>query len=265
MKIGNPIPPAAHPSVIATDAIVNRPIITVLDVEPDPEIQDAILDALDPREFGLTFDVISELGENPRNYAQDGSAWLAMTAFPDFLKTAIDKLRARVLERHRSLRHKPSFNLTAACCISLALDVINRHADVHSLISAKSLFDRTDFEYADAEEMAAGFFRNFNSEIVLAGASKKRQNVPLPDETKKQLSALASEIGVTDSSLGVLLIMLTLSTQEVVHADQRERMAKAVSSFLGRVRWRALGAIGLMDVLDRISQEQTKLPKRRGN
>ena len=200
--------------------------------------------SFDPREFAPDFDVIHELRANYPVYAE-ADAWLTMTDFPDAVRTALDKIQARCFQ----VGAKPALAGVICACLAHGLEALYEHPDVVALGEVKDDFNKSDLEDAEAEEVLAGWLRVARMEVSIPGGSRRRQNVRIPDALKGELFHLAAELGVTASSLGVLAIMLTLSTQEAVHPDQRERMAGAVAAFIRRIHWRAAGTRALMGVL----------------
>lgn len=195
---------------------------------------------LDPREFDR-FNLAGRL-RDVGGYYTGGEAYLSIVGFPDSLLTAIDKVR------HRT-GVKPSRSAVIACCVEHGTKVFNEDQDVHALASMQERFNNIDPEDGDAEEVVAGFFRSFSSEVAIPGGQQKRRNLRIPEDISRPLAGLAEKLGMTQSNLAVVLIMLTLSTQPEVNAQQRERMANIVIAFLRRVKLRARGTQALIEAL----------------
>jgi hypothetical protein len=202
--------------------------------------------SLNPREFDYApIDVAEKLRRCYEWYsgASDTSA-LSLMGFPDSLITAIDKIRRRAFFGSSRV----GFSAAAACCLEHGVEVLDEHATITTIQRLKSRFDFMVNEDGDAEEVVASFFRTFSVVVSMPGANK-RKNLHIPTSIKSRLSGLAEDLGVEISSFAVICMMVTISAQQCVNAQQRESFAKLVMAFLRRLELRVKGTEALMERL----------------
>lgn len=76
-----------------------------------------------------------------------------------------------------------------------------------------------------------------------------RQNVQVTMGVKGKLFEMAGELGVSNSALALVLMMVTLSTQEDMLHQHRDYLNATVTKFYRRVRTRRRVAEALLETL----------------
>lgn len=186
--------------------------------------------------FSPRFNLVAELELNSNFYqAPDNCEWLSIPTFPGYVLTALDTCRAQCVSVKT-----PSRSVTVSCAIHHGIKQFYRDSDIEDLIELKEDFHRRAGKAMDSEsvEMAAEFFRHFPLGIPGTVSQARRFNVPLSPSIKKQVAERASELGLGIGPMGVLCIMVTISSQTVVHPKHAELASATVQSFLRGVRLR---------------------------
>lgn len=196
-----------------------------------------------PRHFTPAFDVVHELAENKHDYVGDN--WIALLSFPGFIRTCLDRIRVLVEPR-------PGLSPTICCCIQGGIQVVSAHEDVLALLALKRSIDSISNDKAEAEDVdeICGWFRKFQlgvgDQAMTGGA---RQNVQVTMGVKGKLFEMAGELGVSNSALALVLMMVTLSTQEDMLHQHRDYLNATVTKFYRRVRTRRRVAEALLETL----------------
>ena len=220
--------------------------------------------SLDPREFAPPHDLVDELRNNIAAHYADGPDSVAILGFPQNLKTWLDKIRARAWsgrEKHSNLRCKPGLHPTAAAALSYGVHSLFEHPLVQEFISTREEFDARDALDSAAEEVVAQFLRQQDVELVVSGATIRRQNIAISSTLKADLARLASEVGASQSSVALVAALLALSVQPRVPTDVQDRFRQEVVGFLRKTRLRMVGAIALLRAFDALGKHGQEVPK----
>lgn len=191
---------------------------------------------MNPDDFRPEFDVVEQLERNLNLYeASDPCAWLSIPTLPGYLRTSLDCVRAHC----RSVK-TPGLSPTIVCCMKNGIRLFYADPDIDALIDLKSRLLKAAATAIDADtiDMAAEFFRRFPLGIPGTLSEPQRVNVAMPPPIKKQVQGRASELGLATAALGVLSIMVTISSQVVVHPDHAALAEDTVERFLRGVRIR---------------------------
>jgi hypothetical protein len=170
-----------------------------------------------------------------------GVQWVNITALPSFLRTTLDKLKAKV-----DLPREPGIQPTLCCCISHGLPILQAHEQVVALHDVKRRFNEMEQAGTPSEEFIAQYFRAIFDVGIPKG---KRQNVAVPDDLKRQIQGLAFNLGTTESSLAVLSAYAVLSTQSEVPTNYQGHMSDKVEEFFQLVGMKVVGAEALVSSL----------------
>ena len=189
-------------------------------------------------------DIVDELGLNYRQYYvenEPGANWLNITSLPGFMRTTLDKLKAKV-----SRSRTPGIHPTLCCCIYYGLPIIQSNRHVKELLAEKRRFEEMEQEGSPREEFVSQYFR---SPLDVGIESGKRQNVAVPEELKKNIAGLAINTGVTESSLGILSTMAILAGQHEVAPNYQKQFSDKVEQFYSLVEMKVIGAKAMVDKL----------------
>lgn len=260
-------------------AMTTKPRRTKKETEVNP-------DAYDPRAFDLGLDLIGELQANypewkePTTTITDQETGeekkvpvrikrIDLSSYPNPMLTTGDAICAQAFAGNPFgsqaseavvLRIAASHGIAALYehpAVELARDVANDYYSDH----VKKIND------ADVRELIADWLRTTRAEITIPGGSKKTKPIYLPEGTANEVIGLAKNLGVTQSSLGVLCIALTFCQQpdEVAHPVHREEWAELVATFLRRIERRAEGTDALIRCFTRkIRVKGRRKPKPKG-
>ena len=197
--------------------------------------------SLNPASFAPEFDMVSELTHRRYDYTSKDS-WLAIYQFPGYLRTNLDRIRATV-------NPKPGLSSTVACAIYGGVEVLAKHSDIQALIALRERLDTVQGVDAVMAEEVAGWFRR--SPLGLPGScDSQRQNLTVPEPIKKTLHALASEIGMSFSSLALVACVVSVSNQKATFPQHAQQMSRSLERFLCRVRCRRVLSQVLLDTLE---------------
>lgn len=196
--------------------------------------------------FSPPFDVVNELSVNRDDYV--GNDPFTISYVPSFLRTCIDRVRARVVSVS-----KPGLAITCACCITYGIRLISHHPDIKELLRLKEqldLIDSSNINMDDLEELAA-WFRSFPITVPSHSAyTARKHNIYLPEHLKLELFDLGSELGTGGTSLATLAIMVTMADQtRVILAEHAELLNYSIDAFLRRVQIRVKVGTALLESL----------------
>lgn len=209
--------------------------------------RDTLADFVNPLRITLLpepIDIIEELGANYSLYCvpkAPGVDWVNITSLPGFMRTTLDKLKAKV-----RLARIPGIHPTLCCCMCHGLPIIQSNKHVKELLRVKQSFEKMEQEGTPREEFISQYFR---SPLDVGIESGKRQNVAVPEELKKSIAGLAMNTGISESSLGVLFAMAILAKQPEVPANYQERFSDKVELFYSLVEMKVIGAKAMVDAL----------------
>jgi hypothetical protein len=195
-------------------------------------------------DLGGPVNIIEELESNFSQYyieKRPGADWINITSLPGFMRTTLDKLKAKV-PRIRT----PGIHPTLCCCMFHGLPIVEANEHVKELVAMKRHFDEMEQEGSPREEFVSQYFR---SPLDVGIESGKRQNVAVPEELKKRIAGLSINIGVTESSLAMLSTMAILATQPEVAANYQKQFSEKVEQFFSLVEMKVVGAKALVDAL----------------
>lgn len=187
--------------------------------------------SMHPDEMVPAFDVVHQLSKHPDRHHGDSS--LSILGFPGFLRTNLDRIRAHV-------DPYPSVSKTVCCCISGGLTGISRNEQIQGLIDLKLRFDRMPAE-ADTDDLedVAMWFRSFPLGIPNPTFSAARRlNVAITEPVKGRLQEMADRLGLSQSSLAGLAVMVVLADQTQTAKRDRQTLEKILSLFVARIRRR---------------------------
>lgn len=188
--------------------------------------------------------IISELEENYSLYyieKRPGVDWINLTSLPGFMRTTLDKLKAKV-----HLPRIPGLHPTLCCCMCHGLPIIRANRHIKALLAAKQRFEEMEQQGSPREEFISQYFR---SPLDVGIESGKRQNVAVPEELKKSIAGLAIDTGIPESALGVLSAMAILARQSGVPENYRERFSTKVEQLYSLVEMKVIGAEAMIDAL----------------
>ena len=152
------------------------------------------------------FDVIDELANNRHDYS--GDEWMTVRSFPGSIATSLDRIRNRVPGR------KPGIHPTATCCSTHGISLIQSNSSITGLLELKDSFDSVEGIKADLVDSVSTWFRYFPvNSLDTRMSGSKNQNIYIPKGLKAEIDELAGEIGIYSSSLFMLSVAATLSTQ----------------------------------------------------
>lgn len=201
----------------------------------------AIVPSFDPSSFQRQADLLVELTDNRSKY--EGDEWFTLCGFPGHLRWAIDRVRAEVEKTSTKSAHyehsKPSLSATLDCCILHGLNEIRSLSDIQTLLSLKSEVEGTDAGSLLEMDVLYEWFGTFPITAPNpTGGKTRRQNIQLTNTTKSALHALAGDLGLTASQLGVLAILMTLTTQPFLGKLRLQELEDSLQSFLLRTKLR---------------------------
>jgi len=198
-------------------------------------------------ELSPSFDLLGELDANGADYIC-GDKWIAMTKFPNYVRTSLDRVRMRTVPP------RPEVSAALCACIRYGIRTFYASSDIQAIQAMKERAFISDDVGADEVVELARWFADCPLTIPDWGDSGlKRQNVAIPEPIKKELDHLASEIGCTASDLSTFAVMVALADQPGVLEAHRDAMITAVQGFLMRMNRRrrkaeVLIAMALEDV-----------------
>lgn len=204
--------------------------------------------SIDPDELSPSVDWVFELETNLTLYqAPDDSPWVSFPKFPGFLLTSADCARAHCL----SVR-SPSQAASIVCAIHHGIRRFYGNADIEALIKLRQTLHKEAKSAIDSDsvEMAAEFFRHFPLDIPGTLSKARRLNLPMPASLKNQVAERARELGITNASMGILCVMVTVSFQTVVPPDHAALAADTVERFLRGVHRRRRVAEVLLEEVE---------------
>lgn len=200
----------------------------------------------DPTQFRPIFDLISELSHNREAY--QGSEAFTLCFVPSYLRTCLERVRARVGQVATS---KPGLSVTVAACIDYGTSAIHGQDDVARLIDIKNELDLMDGVKADYLDQVVGWIRGFNMAVPNANGahSVKRMNIFLNEYLKMRLFDMASDLGMSASNLSTIATMYAIADQPGILPEHSELLHAGVYSFIRQVKLRTSMAKALTDWL----------------
>lgn len=188
--------------------------------------------SMKPSSYSPPFDVVQELSANRDTYVGDQQATIYQ--FPSYLRTCLDRVRARV-----DAASKPGLSIALSCCTSAGLQVLVKSPVIKSLLALKEEFDLCDEVDAWTSEELANLFRSFSLSIPDSTLSDSRkQNLSIPDHLRSSLGSLSSDLGMSFSALVILCIMIALADQSAVLEERQRELVAGVELFLRRAQVR---------------------------
>lgn len=219
------------PLAAGTAAVEDRPM-RVASLHPDNFAPDW------PPECHVAWSVITDR----RRYAprDEKKAFLSLRSLPSLIRHALDDVDAAASGR--------SLYACASCAVESGVRALQEHPDVAALEAVGREIRATRFRSGEAETVVREWVRSFDFQIAMPGQSCKLNILTTP-EIHGIVAGAADDLGVTLTDLVVLALAVTLSTQDEVHPENRERLAHLVEHVLRRVDFRARGARGLLEHL----------------
>lgn len=203
---------------------------------------------LNPLTFVPPFDVLTELADNKDQYSGDEQQ--TIYNFPDYLRTALDRVRARVVTTS-----KPGLSPTITCCMSYGLEALSACEDVKTLLALRDRCDLTDNPDSWLVEEVAAIFRFFPLTLPDYSLSlSHKQNVALTESVKKDTAKISSDLGTSFSAIAILSVMITLVDQPCVMKERRENIQRIIDGFLRRAKIRRGVMEALLDTVLEIKQ-----------
>lgn len=199
-----------------------------------------------PGQFANVFDVLVELQPYNRDkYASlERTSQVTLYAMPLAVKATLARLRERVTGSS-----KPSFNVALSCCAANGIVAIEKDANIRELSALRTrLNSLDDVDASDFEEVLFWFDK---CNVALPECTAKQSTVFVPDWLKMSVAGLAAELGISEWSLFLLAVMMTLVTQNKTLDEHREIMRKTVSKFQRRILFRREIGTKLLELLDR--------------
>lgn len=191
------------------------------------------------------FDLLHELRDHKDDYT--GIEFLSLYNFPSYLRTNLDRARARV-----ETLTKPGLGVAISCCTGYGLASIYSNEHVKAFTQIKKSFDLTQDTGGDAydiEELSSWFHRFEVSTPNPNMSGIKKQTIPLSDPIKRSLLSLKSELGCEASPLCILAVTITLSIQPTTLIQHREMMKETVEVFYRRLERRVRVAEAFLQTL----------------
>lgn len=202
--------------------------------------------SLNPSSFIDTFDAIDELHHNRELYI--GDHCMSLYGVPQYCRFSIDSIRSKT-----SRKSKPGISATVGCLISNGISVIKSNEHIVNLVSLRDkLFTSNNINEWEAEELFS-WMRSFTASILdtsVGGTS--RINIRTSLEISNEVSTLAYELGMSQSILSTLSMVVTLSTQSSYISDSHIRvMSEAVSMFFRRAELRYRVGQAFLDAISK--------------
>lgn len=191
------------------------------------------------------FDLLQELRDHKEDYT--GTEFLSLYNFPSYLRTNLDRARARV----ESVT-KPGLGVAISCCTGYGLASIYSNPHVKSYLEMRetlSLTQDTGGDAYDIQELEDWFNRFEFSSPNPNMSGIKKQTIPLSDPIKRSLLALKSELGCEASPLCIMAVTITLSVQPTTLIQHRQMMIDAIEIFYRRLERRVRVAEALLQTL----------------
>lgn len=174
--------------------------------------------------------LVEDLSENKEKYkAQPGeTTTVTVFAFSPIVRLNIDRIQARV-------PYKPSRNLIVSACIRRSVIALRKDPRITGLVNVRTRYKLADSGIDPYINLIIG---NLVNSLPLPCASGgKNVNIAVPRDICGMLSDLANDIGMSNSSVTLLSIMMPLSEQE-------ETVKANAEEFYGYVRefFKSIGA-----------------------
>lgn len=191
------------------------------------------------------FDLLKELQQNKDDYT--GAEFLSLYNFPSYLRTNLDRARARV-----EAVTKPGLGVAISCCTGYGLASIYSNEYVKTFLQIKNTFDLiqdTGGDAYDLEELSSWFHRFEVSTPNPNMSGIKKQTIPLSDPIKRSLLSLKSELGCEASPLCIMAVTITLSIQPTTLIQHRDMMLETINIFYRRLERRVRVAEAFLQTL----------------
>lgn len=189
--------------------------------------------SMDPRTFKPEFDVVNEIINNKDQYTGD-SNFTTLYGIPHYVITSVRRVSQKINSRIGS---RPGVGAIVSCCLSYGLGAFEGDPVIKGWLAIRSELDSvgdgTDIYSLEETSSSFSHFPITTPDAMCTGTTKL--SMPIPEEIKLTLHSLASDIGISQSSLGVFSLMLALSTQPHVLPKMRELQGVAVKQLIGRV------------------------------
>lgn len=216
--------------------------------------------SLDPSSFIDTFDVIDELYRNRDLYV--GDHCMSLYGVPQYCRFAIDSLRTKT-----SRKSKPGLSPTVACLIGNGISTIKSNPHISNLISLRDrLFTTKSINEWEAEELFS-WMRSFTASVLdttVGGTS--RINIRTSLEISNEVSTIAYELGMSQSILATLSMVVSLSSQTSYISESHTRvMSEAVSMFFRRAELRYRVGQAFLDAISRKPKTKKRILGREVN
>jgi len=199
-------------------------------------------------------DILAALEEYVKKKSEDKpeTEWLSMLAAPKLLPHVADRIRAQV-----DTFTKPSRSAVFSVCLNIGSDRLGAAAEVGALFEQKQRLDKADDDVdGDVLDEVCELAGSFPIALSSRGAYRsQRINARVPEDAKKWLQTSATDLGISISSLAVVVIVMALDGQRCLHPRHAEEIAVMKEAFLKRLRFRQRILEAGLEMLEETSPE----------
>lgn len=214
--------------------------------------------SFNPRHFVYSPDILSSLTSDLDPYT--GTENFTIYGVPSYVRASIDRCRYQSqLSMHVDTpRHrKPGIGAATTLIISHGLTSLSAHPSFKAAVSLRESVAISPDGFGFDEVYS--WMSQFPLNLADVSATRTSQfNVFTTPALKSQVSAAASDLGLSASSIALLSIYFALSTQppEAVLPSHRDFMQESVNLFLTRLDIRVRMGRVLLDALDEWRKDQ---------
>ncbi len=157
------------------------------------------------------------------------------------IRSFSDKLTANIERLQQIAPDRPSRNMIISACIFRGVVYLRKDERVKELINAR---DRFKIAPSDVDPDIYYIIRSLASITSISGPglSRGRINVSVPREIAGMIGGLADDIGINNTNLVTLLVMIELASEESTLKKDREELHGYAKGFFKGIKART-GAI----------------------
>lgn len=215
--------------------------------------------SFNPKHFVYSPDILESLTGDLDPYT--GTENFTIYGVPSYVRGSIERcqIQSKLSMNLESPRQrKPGIGATTTLIITHGLTSLSAHPSFKSAVSLRESIAVSPDGFGFDEVYS--WMSQFPLNLADVSSTKTGQfNIFTTPQLKSQVSAAASDLGLSASSIALLSIYFALSTQppEAVLSSHRDFMQESVNLFLRRLDIRVRMGKVLLDALDEWRQDQT--------